>query len=505
MASRELIANRKHAPHRLGRVLVLGLGKSGRAATAYLLPLLGGRVDALAVAAGARTAASEELAAEARAAGALVAFEDDAVGVLADAAGGPFDLCIASPGISQFSAFYEAAAAVSAEVVSEVEFAWRESAADSRWVAVTGTNGKTTACALAAHVLAESGLAAAAVGNIGDPCIEAVAAGRTDVYVAEVSSYQLASTARFAPNVAVLLNITPDHLHWHRSFEAYRDAKLKLLANLGSVPEAVAVLDATNDVVRAEVRRLRALDADERGFAYVPMGTAAGLGGDMRAACGSDNAAFLDADGALRVALGGEERVAGRADELQIKGEHNASNALAAAAAALALGVDARDVAAHLRSFKPLEHRIEPCGTVAGVRCYNDSKATNVDATLKALAAFPETRPVVLLGGDDKGTDLAPLVAAAHAHAGAVVCFGAAGERFAAAFDAAGGQAPAGFAVARADHLADALDAGLAQASAGDVVLLSPACASFDEFGSFEERGSAFKSLVAAAAATLGA
>ena len=274
MASRELIANRKHAPHHLGRVLVLGLGKSGRAAVAYLLPLLDGRVEALAVAAGARSAASEEFAAEARAAGALVAFEDEAVGVLAAEAGGSFDLCIASPGISQFSAFYEAAAAVSAEVISEVEFAWRESAADSRWVAVTGTNGKTTACALAAHVLAGAGLAAAAVGNIGDPCIEAVAAGRTDVYVAEVSSYQLASTARFAPNVAVLLNITPDHLHWHRSFEAYRDAKLKLLANLPGVPGAVAVLDATNDVVRAEVRRLRALDAGERGFSYVPLGTA---------------------------------------------------------------------------------------------------------------------------------------------------------------------------------------------------------------------------------------
>ena len=158
-----------------------------------------------------------------------------------------------------------------------------------------------------------------------------------------------------------------------------------------------------------------------------------------------------------------------------------------------------------LRTFAPLEHRIEPCGSVAGVRCYNDSKATNVDATLKALAAFPETRPVVLLGGDDKGTDLAPLVEAAHAHAGAVVCFGDAGERFAAAFEAADAQAPAGFAAARAAHLADAFDAALALASAGDVVLLSPACASFDEFGSFEERGAAFKTLVADAASALGA
>ncbi|WP_417340902.1 UDP-N-acetylmuramoyl-L-alanine--D-glutamate ligase [Gordonibacter urolithinfaciens] len=458
-----------------------------------------------------------------------------------------FDLGIASPGIPQFSAFYQAAAASCSELVSEVEFAWRESAADSRWVAVTGTNGKTTVCALAAHVLAGAGLAAAAVGNIGDPCISAVGAGATDVYVAEVSSYQLASTVRFAPNVAVLLNITPDHLHWHRSFEAYRDAKLKLLANLAGVPGAVAVLDATNDVVRAEVRRLRALGEGGRGFAYVPMGTAEGLDGDMRARCGSDNAAFLDGDGMLCVALDGKEHRAGRAGDLQVKGAHNASNALAVAAAAFALGVDDPDVAAHLRSFKPLEHRIEPCGTVAGVTCYNDSKATNVDATLTALAAFPETRPIVLLGGDDKGTDLAPLVAAARARARGVVCFGAAGPRFATAFGAPAGcrpsepadaaaspgtpprgeaedsrtevrhalptmrgtgetladlGGPAGrdgsdFAVLRASHLEDALDAALAIAGAGDVVLLSPACASFDEFGSYEERGRAFKALVA--------
>lgn len=505
MVPQGFIANRKHAPHHLGRVLVLGLGKSGRAAAAYLLPLVGDRVDVLAIAAGARSAVSEQFAAEARAAGAFVAFEDDAVGALMDATGGSFDLCIASPGISQFSTFYEAAAAASTEVASEVEFAWRESAADSRWVAVTGTNGKTTVCALAAHVLAGAGLAAAAVGNIGDPCIEAVAAGGTDVYVAEVSSYQLASTSRFAPNVAVLLNITPDHLHWHRSFEAYRDAKLKLLANLAGVQGAVAVLDVTNDVVRAEVRRLRALPADERGFAYVPLGTAAGLGCDMRVACGSDNAAFLDTDGMLRVALDGAEYAVLNAEDLQIEGEHNASNALAVAAVALALGVAVDDVAAGLRTFAPLEHRIEPCGTVAGIRCYNDSKATNVDATLKALAAFPETRPVVLLGGDDKGTDLAPLVEAAHVCARGVVCFGAAGPRFAAAFDAVGDQAPSGFETMRAAHLADALDVAFGLASAGDVVLLSPACASFDEFGSFEERGDVFKALVAHAAASSGA
>ncbi|MBX9035246.1 UDP-N-acetylmuramoyl-L-alanine--D-glutamate ligase [Gordonibacter massiliensis] len=510
-----MIAGRKHAPQHLGRVLVLGLGKSGRAAVEYLLPLLGGRVDALAVAAGARTEESEAFAEAAVARGALVAFGDDAVAELAAQAGSAgdgggatraadapaFELGVPSPGIPPFSPLYVAAAAACAELASEVELAWRESAADSRWAAVTGTNGKTTVVSCAAHLLREAGLRAHAVGNIGDPCIAAVAAGATDVYVAEVSSYQLASTSAFAPDVAVLLNITPDHLHWHGTFEAYRDAKLKVLANLADAPRGVAVLDASNDVVRAEVRRLRALDAAERGFAYVPMGTADGMGGDMRARCGSDNAAFIADDGSLVVALDGRERVLARADELGVRGAHNAGNALAAAAAALALGADEARVAGGLRTFRPLEHRIEPCGSVRGAACYNDSKATNVDATLTALAAFPDARPIVLLGGDDKGTDLAPLVEAAHAHARAAVCFGAAGPRFAAAFEEDALAAPVGFALERAEHLEDAFDAALSLAGEGDVVLLSPACASFDEFGSYEERGRAFKALVADRAA----
>ena len=206
---------------------------------------------ALAVAAGARTPAAEEAAAAARAAGALTAFGDKAVRELSRAVGGPFDLCVASPGIPASSTLYADAAAVSAEVVSEVELAWRESAADSRWAAVTGTNGKTTVTSLVAHLLRAAGEDAGAVGNIGETCLGAVAAGGTRTYVAEVSSYQLASTSRFAPDAAVLLNVTPDHLAWHGGFEAYRDAKLKVLANLPRVPGSVAVLDATDDVTRA--------------------------------------------------------------------------------------------------------------------------------------------------------------------------------------------------------------------------------------------------------------
>ena len=491
---REMLPGRKAAPVRLGRVLVLGLGKSGRAAADYLIPLIGTRVDALAVAAGAPNDDALAWAEEARARGAVVAFDHEAIE-------GSYDLCVASPGISERSAFYRSAAAASAEVVSEVELAWRESAADARWVAVTGTNGKTTTTSLIAHVLRGAGMDAVAVGNIGDTCIGAVGAGGAAVYVAETSSYQLASTRDFAPDVAVVLNITPDHLAWHGSHEAYAAAKWKVLANLARTPGAVAVLDAVDDAVRERVRALRAQDPAERGFAYVPLGTARGLGFDMRAACGSDNAAFVAPDGTLTVALGAEERRLCRVDDLKVRGDHNVANALAAASAALALGAPADAVAAHLASFAPLEHRIEPCGAVGGVECYNDSKATNVDATLVALTAFPGRRLTVLLGGRDKGTDLAPLVAACRDRARAVVCFGEARERF---LDAFGGpsapEGAEGLAVLEAAGMEAALDAALAGAAAGDVVLLSPACASFDEFSCFEERGDVFRSLVAARA-----
>ena len=331
---------------------------------------------------------------------------------------------------------------------------------------------------------------AVAVGNIGDTCLAAVAADPARVFVAETSSYQLESTSRFAPDAAVLLNITPDHLKWHGSFEAYRGAKFKALANLDQAPGAVAVLDATDDEVRAKIRALKAQPACERGFSYIPVGTKVGYAGDMRAACGADNAAFVDADGTLVVAAGGVEHRLVATSELKIKGSHNVGNALAAAAAALALGAGDDAVARGLRSFAPLEHRIEPCGSIRGAACYNDSKATNVDASLKAIAAFPEARPIILLGGDDKGTD---------------VCFGAAGQRFEDAFRAAADEAPADFETLRASKLADALDAACALAGAGDVILLSPACASFDEFSCFEERGEVFKSLVAERAARLGA
>ncbi len=488
-------------PQTIGSVLVLGLGVSGKAVARYCAARLGARVTRLFIAAGAENDDSrafvEELAAVRE--GVEYAFGDEAI------AGdvGHFDCCIASPGIPYWHELYQRGQQVSDELISEVEFAWRESAEDSIWVAITGTNGKTTTTALAAHVLQACGFAANAVGNIGDVCLDVVEAGKTNVYVAEVSSYQLASTCAFAPDVAVLLNITPDHVHWHKTLAAYRDAKFKILENLGKAspadggPAPVAILDATNDVVRAKVRELRQAPRSARGFDYVPLGTADGMHGDMRSRCGAENAAFIGDDGRLHVALAGCEHVLAHVDDLQIKGLHNAGNALAAAAVAVAFGADDAAIARALASFPPLEHRIEPCGAVGGVECYNDSKATNIDATVKALGAFPDKRVCVLLGGDDKGTDLAPLVQAVHGHARAAVCYGAGGPRFAQAFRNGAHDAPAGFALVQAAQLEDALDRALALAVPGDVVLLSPACASFDEFSSFEQRGRVFKQLVA--------
>ena len=475
----ELLEGRKLAYADLGDVLILGLGKSGRAVAEYCCDLIGTRVRSLTIAAGERNDKVVDFAEECRRAGARVVFDTFTF----DA---HFDTCIASPGISQFSRFYENAASASDEVISEVEFAWRESACDSSWIAITGTNGKTTTTTLVYHIFKTAGINAAAVGNIGNTCIGQVACGGASVYVAEVSSFQLASMVDFAPEAAVLLNITPDHIYWHMTLDAYVEAKKNVYARLDRT-HGTLVIDAVNDTTRACVREIKAHESC--GFDYIPLGTSAGLDSCMCDACGSKNAAWID-NGTLCVTFNGETVRLIDVDDLQIKGEHNASNALAAASVALAMGVDPDDIRNALLTFKPLEHRLEPCGTVRGVECFNDSKATNVDATLKALESFPHVKPIFLLGGHDKGTDLDALVKSASEHCRAVVCFGAAGQRFMEAFDASSVEH------VQASHMEDALDMALNMAQPNDVVVLSPACASFDEFDSFEHRGLVFKHLV---------
>jgi UDP-N-acetylmuramoylalanine--D-glutamate ligase len=401
---------------------------------------------------------------------------------------GSFDLAVVSPGIPEHSPLVARAREQARELIGEPELAYRLS--PEHWVAVTGTNGKTTTTALTAAVLVACGMKARVAGNIGTTCLEAVQAREPGEYlVAELSSYQLAYASTLAPEAAILLNITPDHLAWHGSFEAYRDAKSSLFERLDS--QAPAVIDATLEETRALVRARR--KAERR---TIPLGSTEGLYGDMTLRCGSAEAAFVDAESQrLTCVVGGQRFALCTAAQLRLKGEHNQQNALAAAAVALALGASAADVTAALVAFEPLEHRIEPCGRAGGVAFFNDSKATNPEATIKALVAFEGTPLVVMLGGRDKNTSLDELVESAAGRCRAVACYGEAGPRFARAFE--GALPDLSFAVVLVEDFSAAFDAAVTAAREGDAVLLSPACASFDEFCSFEQRGAVFKELVA--------
>lgn len=464
-----------HNNRDLGRVLVLGMGKTGEGICRYLVPLMGegGRVSSVTLYGGASSSECEATRAL-EAAGVRCVLGTEEVE-------GDYDLAVASPGIPQPGRFFASAAACATEIIGEPELAFRES--PGRWLAVTGTNGKTTTTSLTTHLLTCAGLPAVSVGNIGVLCIGEV--GRRPEggwLVAELSSFQLAETSRLAPRAAALLNITPDHIEWHGSMEAYAAAKEKVFANMGAGDLAVVSVD--DDWCRAVAGRCRS-----RGLRVCELSV------EGEPTC--EDAAFLRGD-ALVVRAAGAETELCRAADLKIRGRHNCQNALAASALALAAGVGADDVAAGLVSFSPIEHRIEPCGERGGVRFVNDSKATNTDSVEKALGAFPARTVVVLLGGHDKGTDLASLASACCADARVAVCFGEAGPRIADALEAEAAREGSGLSVVRAAHLRDAFEAAVAAAREGDTVLLSPACSSFDEFSNMAERGRFFKGLVAA-------
>lgn len=453
---------------RLGDVCVLGLGKTGEAVAAYLIALPKERVSSVTLYGGLRSVEGEATRAlEALGVRVVLGTEDVT---------GRYDLAVASPGIPEGSAFVAAAKACSDEFIGEPELAWRES--PERWLAITGTNGKTTTTSLTCALLQAAGLDAVAVGNIGRLAIGEVAARpQGQWFVAELSSFQLAESCQLHPRAAALLNVTPDHLSWHGSLERYAEAKERVFANFG--PRDLAVVSEEDEWCRAAIERL---EARELRVAHL----------NVSADPGTPCAAFRR-DGRLIVRLDGTEFDLLAADELSLHGDHNIQNALAAAALALEAGADPDGVRAGLAAFAPLEHRIEPCGELGGVRFVNDSKGTNTDAVEKALGAFKPGHVVLMMGGTDKKTDLTSVTDLASRVARVVVCYGEAGERIAQAVEAAPGAAR----VLRGQHMADAFELACAAAEPGDTVLLSPACASFDEFSGFEERGRVFKSLVA--------
>jgi UDP-N-acetylmuramoylalanine--D-glutamate ligase len=366
---------------------------------------------------------------------------------------------VKSPGVPPGAPVIAAARAQGLTVFGELELGWR--LVPRPFVAVTGTNGKTTTVELLGEIWRCAGRPVAVAGNVGTAVTSLAGHLAQDAtVVCEASSFQLEDALAFAPEAGVLLNIAPDHLDRHGTFEAYRAAKLRLFEHQG--PEDVAVGPADLlDLAGGAARRVR-LGAGE------------------------------EDDLALRAGVlhwRGEPLLA--AEDIRLRGAHNVQNAMGAAAAALARGIEAEAVREALRAFPGVEHRLEEVAVVGGVVFVNDSKATNVESARVALASF--TAPVHLIaGGEGKDQDFGALREAVAARAAAVYLIGRDAPRIA---EALGDGVP----VADCGGLEAAVARAGAAARAGEVVLLAPACASFDQYpGGFEERGRHFKALVAA-------
>ncbi|MFM7616837.1 MAG: UDP-N-acetylmuramoyl-L-alanine--D-glutamate ligase [Actinomycetes bacterium] len=439
------------------RVLVVGLRMTG-VATARALLADGDSVTVVEERPGQPGYADR--AADVRAAGATVVEAPDPA-AWPDLVGAS-DLVVPSPGVAPGHPALEAAAAAGVPVRGDVDLAVE--AAGVPVCVVTGTNGKTTVTTLIAAMLEASGRRAPAAGNIGWALLDAVRRPM-DVLVAEVSSFQLhTTTATFAPRVAVLLNVADDHLDWHGSFDAYAEAKARCFRSQG--PDDLLVYNADDPVVA----RLAAGAPGRR----VACSTAPDVTEGYRIV--DDHLVTADGEPILAVT------------DLPMRAPHDLANALAASAAALELGATPDGVRAALRSATRLHHRVEPIGETRGVRFIDDSKATNPHATLTALAGFD--RSVLIAGGRNKGLDLGVLRGAADRLVGVVAIGDAAGE----VEVAFAGTVP----TVRADSMRAAVRAALDLATPGDVVLLSPACASFDWYRSYEERGDDFRSEVEA-------
>jgi UDP-N-acetylmuramoylalanine--D-glutamate ligase len=418
-----------------GPWLVVGLARSGVAA-ACALAARGERV--VAVDAGAPTTAGLPAGVEPH-------LRSDGLALLEHARA-----VVKSPGVPREAPVIEAARARGIPVLGELELGWR--LLPNEFIAVTGTNGKTTTVQLLGHIHREAGIAVAVAGNVGDALSGLVGAGRRlapeAIVVCECSSFQLEDALAFAPEGAVLLNVAPDHLDRHGTFEDYLGAKLRVFARQRNDDVAVAPAGLDVEDLGGCARR-------------VPFGP----GGEL-----DDRAGLLWWDGEPLIAH----------DEIRLRGAHNRSNAAAAAAIALARGVDVDAVRAALRTFGGVEHRLEEVASIAGVLYVNDSKATNVASTLVALASFDA--PVhLILGGVGKGQDFTELRGRAHR----TYLIGEAAEQLE---RAVGGE--------RCGSLEAALARARAAAAPGEVVLLSPACASFDQFADYEARGRAFKALL---------
>jgi UDP-N-acetylmuramoylalanine--D-glutamate ligase len=438
------------------RVLVIGLARTGEA-TALFCAARGAIVTAI------DTRPAEELgetAEKLRVAGVRLHLGNYAPNILQGQ-----ELIVPSPGVPADAPLLREARALGLTIWSEVELA--DHFLYGKLIGITGSNGKTTTTVLIEHILHTAEFSTLLAGNIGTPLIAHV--GETTdhtITVAELSSFQLELIESFQPNIAVFLNLTPDHLDRHKTLAAYGAAKARIFENQTAEDFAVVNADDSASAAYATARSQ---------VFWFSRKTELKQG------------AFVQNGGIVFRRDDREEQIL-PVSEIPLPGAHNLENVLAAVVATRLAGAQPSQIASGIRSFKGVEHRIEFVAEVQGVRYYNDSKATNVDATLKALDSFPG-RILVILGGKDKDSDYTQLRNALREKAILALLIGAAADKIEK-------QIEGSVAIQRAGTLENAMESASHAAHAGDIVLLAPACASFDQFQNYEHRGRVFKELV---------
>lgn len=443
------------------RVLVVGLGKSGVSAALYLRRL------------GARVTVSDSRSSEALAKEIPALLE---AGVMVESGGHGVltfrrqDLIVVSPGVPLSTPEVQQSMRFGVPIIGEVELAAQ--ALRGKVIAITGSNGKTTTTSLVGHILEHANFETRVGGNIGLPVVEMVSGSTETTWsVLEVSSFQLETIDTFRPHIAAVLNITPDHLDRHGTFENYAAAKTRITEN--QTADDFLVLNAEDKPTQMLAAKTKAQIYWFSGVRRVKQG------------------AFVHGDGVYFLAKeGGTPEPIMLVAEIPLRGAHNVENVLAAVAMAKLAGVSTQNVREAVGSFTAVDHRLQFVAKKRGVDFYNDSKATNVDATIKALQSFAFGVRLIL-GGKDKNSDYRQLVPLLKERTVAVYTIGTAAEIIASQI---GGE----IALTPAGTLAEAVRLASTEATAGETVLLAPACASFDQFTSYEHRGRVFVELVRA-------
>ncbi len=439
------------------RALVVGLGKSG-VASALFMKAHGARVTV------SDTKSGDELRNE------IPVLLDHGITVETGGHGDRTfrgqDLIVVSPGVPVDAPPLVQARSLGETVIGEIELAAQF--LPGPIVAITGSNGKTTTTTLMGEIMTAAGVPTLVGGNIGTPAISLAERAKPEtVVVLEISSFQLETVQTFRPKIAVVLNVTPDHLDRHRTFEIYTDAKARIFENQQG--SDFAVLNADDPTCVAMGARTRAQvfwfsrQKEVQQGAWVRDG----------------NVVFRDSSGQREIL---------QVSEIPLKGAHNLENVLAAVCSGVLMGCAPEKVRQAVRDFKAVEHRLEFVATIKGVDYYNDSKATNVDATIKALESFPANIHLIL-GGKDKGSDYTVLNDLIRERVKRIYTIGAAAAKIESQVK--------GAEIVHAETLENALRKAHATAQPGDIVLLAPACASFDQFKNYEHRGQIFKEIVA--------